>query len=439
MSKRITVIGTGYVGLVSAVGLSDFGNNVVGVDINESIVSRLNAGEPTIYEHGITDYLERNRQARRLTFTTDASAGVRESSVVFLAVGTPEKEDGGADLSYIERAARTVGGNLREGAIVVTKSTVPVGTNRRIKSVLAESAGHDRFAVVSNPEFLREGRAVQDFFHPDRIVIGYETDSPHAGHVKETMEDIYRPLYLISTPFVWCSLETAELIKYASNAFLATKITFINQMANLAEACDADIHAIARTMGMDGRISPKFLHPGPGYGGSCFPKDTQALAQTGEEYGVDMSLIKEVIAANEAQKARVVDRLERLMGTLRDRKVAVLGVSFKAETDDVRESPAITIVRGLLSRGATVAVHDPKGLDNFRAHFGDTVSYHLLEFEAIDQADAILIATEWNAYRNLDLARARSIMRGSTILDTRNVLDPQVAREAGFTYAGVGR
>ena len=439
MSKRITVIGTGYVGLVSSVGLSDFGNNVVGVDLNESIVSRLNTGEPTIYEHGIDDYLRRNLEANRLSFTTDAAGALGQSTVVFLAVGTPEKEDGGADLSYIDHAARTIGENLGGFTVVVTKSTVPVGTNRGLKTIIAEAAGHNNFAVVSNPEFLREGRAVQDFFHPDRIVIGYEADSPHADQVRETMEDVYRPLYLISTPFVWCSLETAELIKYASNAFLATKITFINQMANLAEACGADIHAIARTMGMDGRISPKFLHPGPGYGGSCFPKDTKAVARTGDEYNVEMSLIKEVITANEAQKARVVDRLERLTGPLSGCKVAILGVTFKAETDDVRESPAITIVRSLLARGAAVAVHDPKGLDNFRKYFGDSVSYHTLEFEAIADADALLIATEWNAYRNLDLARARKIMKGNFILDTRNVMDPQDAREAGFTYAGVGR
>ncbi len=439
MSKKITVVGTGYVGLVSSVGLSDFGNTVVGVDLNESIVERLNQGEPTIYEHGINDYLQRNLEAGRLSFRTDPGGAVREASVVFIAVGTPERDDGAADLSYIERAARTIGENLDGFTVVVTKSTVPVGTNRRIRTIVANAAGHDDFAVVSNPEFLREGRAVQDFFHPDRIVIGYELDSANADRVREIMEDIYRPLYLISTPFVWCSLETAELIKYASNAFLATKITFINQMANLAEACGADIHAIARTMGMDGRISPKFLHPGPGYGGSCFPKDTKAIARTGDEHGVEMSLIKEVIAANEVQKARVVDRLERLMGSFSGGKVAILGVTFKAETDDVRESPAITIVREILARGATVAVHDPKGLGNFRSHFHDAITYHSSEFDAVTDADAILIATEWNAYRNLDLVRARTIMKGDIILDTRNVLDPDVARAAGFSYTGVGR
>ena len=439
MSKRITVVGTGYVGLVSSVGLSDFGNTVVGVDLNRDIVQRLNRGESTIYEHGIDDYLTRNLESGRLSFTTDAAAAVRDAGVVFLAVGTPERQDGGADLTYIERAARTIAENLNGFTVVVTKSTVPVGTNRRIKSIIADVAGHRDFAVVSNPEFLREGRAVQDFFHPDRIVIGYEQQVPKAEQVKEILEDIYRPLYLISTPFVWCSLETAELIKYASNAFLATKITFINQMANLAEACGADIHAISRTMGMDGRISPKFLHPGPGYGGSCFPKDTKAVARTGDENGVEMSLIKEVIRSNEAQKARVVDRLAQMTGTLAKRRIAVLGVTFKAETDDVRESPAITIVRALLERGATVAVHDPKGLANFRAYFQDSISYHSSEFDAIAGADALIIATEWNAYRNIDLARAKTAMKGTVILDTRNVLDPEDCKTSGFAYAGVGR
>jgi UDPglucose 6-dehydrogenase len=318
--------------------------------------------------------------------------------------------------------------------VIVTKSTVPVGTNAWIKELLRERTGNGNFSVVSNPEFLREGRAIQDFFHPDRVVIGYEEERARAY-----MEDVYRALYLIQTPMVWCNLETAELIKYASNAFLATKITFINQMAQLAEAVGGDVHAIAKTMGMDGRISSKFLHPGPGYGGSCFPKDTKAIAATGDEYAVDMSLIKEVIRSNEKQKEWVADKLARMLGGLEDKRVAVLGLAFKSETDDIRESPAITIVDRLLSGGASVHVHDPKAMQNFRLLFGERVSYFDNEFETLEGVDALIIATEWNEYRNLDLVRAKSAMRGDVLLDARNVLDHEAAQEAGFQYAGVGR
>lgn len=434
MSKQIAVIGTGYVGLVSSVGLADFGNSVVGVDINEEIVEKLNKGIPTIFEHGLKDYLERNIEAKRLSFTTDVNAAIEAAEIVFLAVGTPPKTDGGADLSQIEKAARSVAKNLTGYKVVVTKSTVPVGTNRWIKSIIEEAAPGVEFSVVSNPEFLREGKAVQDFFHPDRVVIGYEDE-----RAKEFMEDVYRTLYLIETPIVWVSLETAELIKYAANAFLATKITFINQMANLAEATGADIHEIARSMGMDGRISPKFLHPGPGYGGSCFPKDTRAIASTGDEYGVDMSLIKEVVRANERQKEITAERFMELTGGVEGKTVAILGLAFKAETDDIRESPAITIAETLLDAGARIRAHDPEAGENFKALFQEKVSVHQDAFDALKDADALLILTEWNAYRNLDLMRARAVMRGNVIMDARNVLDPEMAQQAGFVYKGVGR
>ncbi|MFP4409294.1 MAG: UDP-glucose dehydrogenase family protein [Spirochaetaceae bacterium] len=434
MSKQIAVIGTGYVGLVSSVGLADFGNSVVGVDINEGIVEKLNKGIPTIFEHGLKDYLERNIEAKRLSFTTDVNAAIEAAEIVFLAVGTPPQADGGADLSQIEKAARSVAKNLTGYKVVVTKSTVPVGTNRWIKSIIEEAAPGVEFSVVSNPEFLREGKAVQDFFHPDRVVIGYEDE-----RAKEFMEDVYRTLYLIETPIVWVSLETAELIKYAANAFLATKITFINQMANLAEATGADIHEIARSMGMDGRISPKFLHPGPGYGGSCFPKDTRAIASTGDEYGVDMSLIKEVVRANERQKEITAERFMELTGGVAGKTVTILGLAFKAETDDIRESPAITIAETLLDAGARIRAHDPEAGDNFKAMFQEKVSVHVDAFDALKDADALLILTEWNAYRNLDLNRARAVMRGNVIMDARNVLDPEMAQQAGFVYKGVGR
>ncbi|MFP4152850.1 MAG: UDP-glucose dehydrogenase family protein [Alkalispirochaeta sp.] len=460
MAKNITVLGTGYVGLVSSVGLADFGNTVTGVDLRTDIVETLNGGRPTIYEIGLESYLQRNIEADRLHFTTDGDAAIRDADIVFFAVGTPPAADGSADLSQIESAARQVARNLNGYKVVVTKSTVPVGTNRRIQGIIAEASGQapgEGFSVVSNPEFLREGKAVQDFFHPDRIVLGYEDD-----RAREYMEDVYRALYLIETPFVWCNLETAELVKYASNAFLATKITFINQMANLAEAAGADIHTIARSMGMDGRISPKFLHPGPGYGGSCFPKDTKAIVSTGDEYGVDMSLIREVVNANDRQKTITAGKLVRLMGgSPHGKTVAVLGLAFKAETDDVRESPAIDIVQELLREGAVVRAFDPEGMANFRSAvigegpFGGGLNSDLREkiaeaaaerllycedeFEALSGADAAIIVTEWNVFRNLDLDRAARVMPGRLIFDARNVLDPEKVREKGFTYAGVGR
>ena len=439
MSKQIAVMGTGYVGLVSAVGLADFGNTVVGVDINPAIVDRLNAGEPTIYEHGLLDYLQRNVESGRLSFTTEGPTAIAEADIIYLAVGTPPLESGGADLSQVRSVVQSIANNLNGFKVVVTKSTVPVGTNAWIRDELRRLTGDGQFAVVSNPEFLREGRAVQDFFHPDRIVIGYEEDTETGAWAREYMEDVYRALYLIETPFVWCNLETAELIKYASNAFLATKITFINQMAQLAEAVGADVHTIAKSMGMDGRISPKFLHPGPGYGGSCFPKDTKAVAATGDDYGVDMSLIKAVIAGNDGQKRWTVEKVERLVGDLEGRSVAVLGLAFKSETDDIRESPAITIVEALLERGAVVRVHDPKATENFRELFVDRVTYCEEPFEAMEGAEATIVATEWNQYRNLDLARAKKIMAGSVLLDARNVLDAEEARALGFTYSGIGR
>ncbi len=454
MAVRITVVGTGYVGLIQAVGLADFGNYVTGVDIRPEIVSRLSAGDPTIFEHGLSEYLERNVRAGRLRFTTEAGAAVADAEVVFIAVGTPEAPDGSADLSQIQSVVADIAGHARGFTVVVTKSTVPVGTNRWIAEELASRTGTPaatddaagssesrQFVVVSNPEFLREGRAVQDFFHPDRIVVGFDDpDSSGAARAREILKDLYRPLYLISTPFVWTTLETAELIKYASNAFLATKITFINQMANLAEAVGADIHAVAKTMGMDGRISPKFLHPGPGYGGSCFPKDTKAVVSAGDSRGVDMSLLKAVVSGNEAQKEHIAAKIRRLLGgSVSGKTVAILGVAFKAETDDIRESPAITVVRHLLDAGATIRVHDPKALDNFRLIFSDQIAYFHNEFECLTGADCAVILTEWNEYRNLDLPRASSLLRTPIILDTRNVLDPADARAAGFEYSATGR
>jgi UDPglucose 6-dehydrogenase len=438
MAVTVCVVGTGYVGLIAAVGLADFGNTVVGVDIDVSKVESLNKGIPTIYEPGCGEYLKRNLEAGRLRFSTDIGVSIADADVVFIAVGTPPKPDGSADLSFVDKVAESVATHIRDYIVVVTKSTVPVGTNRRIAERISafnpELKEGVHFDVVSNPEFLREGKAVQDFFHPDRIVIG--TGSARA---KETMEELYRALYLIQTPIVWCSLETAELIKYASNAFLAVKISFINQMANLAEAVDGDIHKIAKAMGMDGRISPKFLHPGPGYGGSCFPKDTKALVATGTACGVDMSLIAAAIEANEDQKDRMAVKLEKLFeraGTpgLKGKTVAVLGLAFKAETDDIRETPSLNLVDKLLKSGAKVQAHDPKAMENFAQEYEE-----VLYCDAVKGADAVVIMTEWNIYRNIDTERLKKLMAGRIILDARNVLDAERVKEAGFLYQGVGR
>lgn len=441
MSRRIAVVGTGYVGLIQSVGLADFGNYVAAADVRADVIERLSRGDAPIFELGLSEYLQRNLSSGRVRFTTSIADAVAEAEVVFIAVGTPEKSDGSADLSQIEAAVDSIGDAATGSTLIVTKSTVPVGTNRWIHQRLSDRHHDKSFTVISNPEFLREGRAVHDFFHPDRVVIGFsDPDSDHAHAAKEILEDVYRPLNLISVPFVWTNLETAELIKYASNAFLATKITFINQMANLAEAVGADIHQISRTMGMDGRISPKFLHPGPGYGGSCFPKDTKAVVSTGDVYGVDMSLIRAVVTANDAQKLRTAEKIRRLLGRDGDGLViTVLGVSFKAETDDIRESPAITIVDRLVKWGYRVQVHDPKGLSAFRSLFGDRVHYCEYEIDALSGSDCMVILTEWNAYRNIDFARAREAMRGDLIVDTRNILDPQDAMHAGFRYYGTGR
>ncbi len=434
MPYTITVLGTGYVGLVCGVGLADFGNQVVCADIDGEKINLLQKGIIPIYEPGLEEYFERNRREKRLFFEENVAKAIRESNVIFIAVGTPPKEDGGVDLTYLEEAVRTIARESKEPKIVVTKSTVPVGTNRWIKETLLHLNPTVSFLVVSNPEFLREGRAVQDFFHPDKVVVGTEEEE-----AREVMREIYRPLYLLNTPFIFCNLETAELIKYANNAFLATKITFINQIANLCDAVGADVHIVARALGMDGRISPKFLHPGPGFGGSCFPKDTRALVKTGERYGVDMSLVREVVIANERQKEEMVRKLERLLGGVRGKRICVLGLTFKAETDDVRESPAIDIVKILLQKGARINAHDPQALNNAKRVLEDTVIYFEDMYEAMRECDALAILTEWNCYRNIDLDRAGRLLKQKVIFDTRNVLEPSLVKRSGFLYQGVGR
>jgi len=432
--KNIAVIGTGYVGLVVAVGLADFGNRVTGVDIDDVKIAKLNEGKLPFHEPGLKDYLEANIESGRLSFTRDISSAIAKSSVVFLAVGTPPRRDGSANLEYLESSVDAIAEHARSYTLVVTKSTVPVGTNRALGKRIRARGAAAEIEIVSNPEFLREGRAIQDFFHPDRIVIGAESE-----RAREILVDIYRALKLSEVPFLWCGIETAELIKYATNAFLATKITFINQMANLADKVGADIALIAKSMGMDGRIGEKFLHPGPGFGGSCFPKDIRALASTGDSFGVDMSLVKIVAAANEEQKARVVARLKVLLDArLNGLSIAVLGLAFKSNTDDVRESPALRVIADLLKEGILIRAHDPQAMDNFKILFPD-ISYCDSGIEAMKGADAVLILTEWNEYRSLDFSLMRKVMRGKVLLDTRNLLDPKRAREHGFIYRDNGR
>jgi len=432
--KNIAVVGTGYVGLVVAVGLADFGNRVIGVDIDDAKIAMLNAGRLPFYEPGLKDYLESNIESGRLSFTQDASSAVAKSSVVFLAVGTPSEKDGSANLAHLKSSVDLIAGHASSYTLVVTKSTVPVGTNRALGERIRALGASARIEMVSNPEFLREGRAIQDFFHPDRVVIGAESD-----RARKILKDIYSALRLDEVPFVWCDMETAELIKYATNAFLATKITFINQMANLADRAGADIMLIAKSMGMDGRIGEKFLHPGPGFGGSCLPKDIRALLSTADRLDVDMSLVKAALNANEEQKARVAVKLKESLGAqLGGLSIAVLGLAFKSSTDDVRESPALRVVADLLEEGALVRAHDPRAMDNFRAVF-PSISYHASAYEAMRGADATLILTEWNEYRSLDFSLMRRKMRGKTLLDTRNLLNPELARRHGFIYRGNGQ
>ena len=434
MPFKITVLGTGYIGLVCGVGLADFGNQVICTDIDGDKIDLLNKGFIPIYEPGLEEYLIRNHKEQRLTFEKDVDQAIQKSDIIFIAVGTPSKDDGDVDLTFLQEAVKTIANKSTTPKTVVTKSTVPVGTNRWIYENLKEQNPNIPFTVVSNPEFLREGKAVYDFFHPDKIVIG--TDDQKA---QKTMQEIYRPLYLLNTPFIFCNFETAELIKYANNAFLATKITFINQIANLCDEIGADVNVIAKAMGMDGRISPKFLHPGPGFGGSCFPKDTRALIKIGEHYDTEMSLVSEVVRINGNQRLRMINKLERLLGSLPEKKICALGVAFKAETDDIRESPAVDIIKILLQKGAHINLHDPQALENAKKLFGNTVRYFEDMYQAMKDCDALIILTEWHAYRNLDLEKASSLLKQKIILDARNVLDPQTCHQAGFVYEGVGR
>jgi UDPglucose 6-dehydrogenase len=431
---KIAVIGTGYVGLVTGACFSEFGVDVTCVDVDGSKIEKLRQGIIPIYEPGLDQIVEKNARDGRLHFTTELAPAVRDAKVIIFAVGTPPKEDGSPDMRYYEQAAKEVAESIDAYKVLVTKSTVPVGTGKWLREfVTANLKTKTDFGVASNPEFLREGAAIQDFMRPDRVVIG--SNEPEAIAV---MKDLYRPLYLIETPIVITSLEAAELIKYAANAFLATKITFINEIANLCDAIGCDVHDVARGMGMDNRIGRKFLHPGPGYGGSCFPKDTRALTTVADKYNVETRIVDAVIDANERQRDAMIPKIERLVGELKGKRIGVLGLSFKPETDDMRESPAIDIVHTLIKKGASVSAFDPVAMDEAK-HFLNGVEYAEDEYGAIDGADAMVIITEWNQFRALDLAKVKSLLKHPRIADLRNIYNPADVRALGFEYIGVGR
>lgn len=431
---QIAVIGTGYVGLVTGACFAEYGVDVTCVDVDEEKVEKLRQGVIPIYEPGLDTIVEKNVAAGRLRFTVDLATAVENALVVFLAVGTPPKADGSPDMSFYRQAAKDVAEALNGYKVLVTKSTVPVGTGKWLKQFVSENLSADiDFGVASNPEFLREGAAIQDFMRPDRVVIGSDDE-----RAIDVMKELYRPLFLIETPIVVTSLEAAELIKYAANAFLATKITFINEIANLCDAIGCDVHDVARGMGMDNRIGRKFLHPGPGYGGSCFPKDTRALTTVADSFGVETRIVDAVIEANERQREAMIPKIENLVGDLNGKTIGVLGLSFKPETDDMRESPAIDIIKQLLERGASIRAFDPVAMPEAR-HFLPDIIFAADEYDAINGADAMVIVTEWNQFRALDMEKVKALLKAPIVADLRNVYEPVDMREMGFVYVGVGR
>ncbi len=433
---NVVMVGAGYVGLVSGACFSEFGANVVCIDVDEGKIAALQRGEIPIYEPGLEALVARNVSEGRMHFSTEFAEAIEHADLVFIAVGTPSRRgDGYADLSYVYAAAKNLAPHLAGYTVVVDKSTVPVGTARQVQRIIkAENPGAD-FDVASNPEFLREGAAISDFMRPDRVVLGVESE-----RAERLLKELYRPLNLIETPVVVTNLESAELVKYASNAFLATKISFINEMAALCEAVGGDVHAVAKGMGLDGRIGRKFLHAGPGYGGSCFPKDTLALVRTAQEHGTPCRIVESVVEVNAAQRARMVKKIRTAVGGDESGKtIAVLGLTFKPETDDMRDAPAVSILPALIERGARIHAHDPKGIEEARKVLPEAVLYFTDIYQAVDQADAVVLLTEWNVYRGLDIQQLRRRMRGNAFVDLRNVYEPATMKQAGFDYVCVGR
>ncbi len=432
---NICVIGTGYVGLVTGTCFADFGVHVTCVDKDKTKIDTLKDGKLPIYEPGLQEMVDKNVNAGRLIFTTNLVEAIKNSLVVFIAVGTPPRDDGSADLQYIKEVARNIADNLNGYKVIVTKSTVPVGTGTIVEDIIKErqSGGHS-FDVVSNPEFLREGSAVEDFMRPNRVVIG----ARHSQAIA-IMKDLYSPLYILETPVVITDVETAELIKYASNAFLATKISFINEMANISERCGADINMVAKGMGLDKRIGPKFLHPGPGYGGSCFPKDTLAITNIARDHDYTCAIVEAVVEVNKRQQELAVTKIKTALNEIRDKTIGVLGITFKPNTDDIRDSPAIYVIKRLTEEGAHVRTCDPAGMEIAREVLDPGVLYFHDAYEAAADCDALVIMTEWNQFRKLDLQRLKEILKSPLIVDMRNIYDPEGMKAQGFRYISVGR
>ena len=438
---KIGVIGTGYVGLVQGVILSEFGLEVTCVDTNVDKINMLKNGEVPIYEPGLEPLLKKNIESKRLKFTTDIKEAIESSEVLFIAVGTPPSDDGSADLRYVLDVANSIGKYMNNYKVIVNKSTVPVGTGKLVRDTIQKKLDERKitleFDIVSNPEFLREGKAVNDCLRPDRVVIGYSNEK-----AKNIMQKVYNVLYINETPFVFTSVETAEMIKYASNAFLAVKISFINEMALLAEKVGADVQQIAKAMGQDGRISPKFLHAGPGYGGSCFPKDTKAIVDIAKKYGEEFKVIEAAIQANEKQKQKMVEKIINKMGSVKDKKITILGLSFKPETDDMRDAPSIDIIRGLIKNGAIIKAYCPEGMREAQWRLKDVeenIEYCDNEYIAVNDADATVVITEWNQFRGINLGKVKELMNGNYLFDLRNIYSKNQEVMKLFNYYGVGK
>lgn len=438
---HITIIGTGYVGLVTGACFSEFGVFVTCIDKDKKKIDALKNGTIPFYEPGLEDIVKRNLRQGRLKFSTNIAEAVEESLVIFIAVGTPPRGDGSADLSYVDEVAKEIAKHIKSYKVIVTKSTVPVGTGERLKKIISEyirqvhstDKADELFDIVSNPEFLREGAAIEDFMRPNRVVIGAESQQAIA-----IMKDLYRPLYLIETPFVISNIKTAELIKYASNSFLAAKISFINEMAILCEKVGADVNVVAKGMGLDRRIGPKFLHAGPGFGGSCFPKDTKALLKIASEHNVELGIVDAAIKANERQLKIVTERIKNTFNDIKNKTIAILGLSFKPNTDDIREAPAISIIQSLLNAGANIRAYDPVAMENAKAVL-PYITYCNDAYDACRDADAVVIVTEWNQFRNLELQQIKALLKQPYFFDLRNIYDPQRMKAMGFNYYSVGR
>ena len=432
---HIGVIGTGYVGLVTGACFAEFGVAVTCIDKDEKKIKALKKGDIPFYEPGLEDLVKKNVKNGRLRFSTRIQDAVDSSLVIFIAVGTPPRGDGSADMRYVEAVAEEIAQNIRGYKVIVTKSTVPVGTGARLRKIISRTLKEQMdFDIVSNPEFLREGSAIEDFMRPNRVIIGASSQQAVA-----IMKDLYGPLYLIETPFVITNIETAELIKYAANSFLAVKISFINEMANLCDRVGADVHMVAKGMGLDHRIGSKFLHPGPGYGGSCFPKDTRALLTIAKNHNAEVGVVSAAVEANERQKHMAVDKIRSGMGELKAKTIAVLGLSFKPNTNDMREAPSIFIIEHLLKAKAKVKAFDPIAMDDAREIFGNTIRYAKTPYDCMKGADAVVIVTEWNEFRNLELMKIKALLKAPYFFDLRNIYEPAKMKTLGFKYFCVGR